>query len=201
MKEGHCTNMGEGGYRRGMLEDLGEVKEAMGDVCREAGMTGYKVVSPVDLLGIRPGMNEDTLIGILGDDPVHMATQGYAKLAGSCVGLAESCMTLFTGEKRGWEAGGSEEEETVTENYHRRRHEWLYKVVSGTGSWKGGQGASQAKPRELEVRRREGSPWELEEGQPRAPEGASLGRLQGTKEVIATPTNSTIFFIMYRKCP
>jgi hypothetical protein len=31
------------------------------------------------------------------------------------------------------------------ENYHRRRHKWLYKVVSGTGSWKGGQGAKQVK--------------------------------------------------------
>ncbi len=140
MKEGHCSNMGEGGYRRGMLEDLGKIKEAMGDVCREAGMTCYKVVSPVELLGIRPGMNEDTLIGILGDDPVHMATHGYAKLAGSCVGLAESCMTLFTGQKRGWEEGESEEDETAMENYHRRRHEWLYKVVSRTGSWKGGKG-------------------------------------------------------------
>jgi hypothetical protein len=143
MKEGHCTNMGEDGYRRGMLEDLSKIKEAMGEVCREAGMTGYKVVSPVELLGIRPGMNEDTLIGILGDDPVHMAAQGYTKLAGSCVGLAESCSTLFTGEKRGWEE--EDEEEMAMENYHRRRHEWLYKVVSGSGSWKGGQGAKQAK--------------------------------------------------------
>jgi hypothetical protein len=134
--------MGEGGYRRGMLEDLSKIKEAMVDVCREAGTTGYKVVSPVELLVIRPGMNEDTLIGILGDDPVLMAAQGYVKLAGSCVGLAESCSTLFTGEKRGWE---EEEDEMAMENYHRRRHEWLYKVVSGTGSWRGGQGAKQAK--------------------------------------------------------
>jgi len=74
---------------------------------------------------------------------VHMAAQGYAKLAGSCVGLAESCSTLFTGEKRGWEE--EDEEEMAMENYHRRRHEWLYKVVSGSGSWKGGQGAKQAK--------------------------------------------------------
>jgi hypothetical protein len=80
--------MGEGGYRRGILEDLS--KEAMGDVCRESGMKCYKVVSPVELLGIRPRMDDDSLIGILGDDPVHMAAQGYAKLAGSCVGLAES---------------------------------------------------------------------------------------------------------------
>jgi hypothetical protein len=39
---------------------------------------------------------------------VHMAAHGYAKLAGSCVGLAESCMTLFTGEKRGWVGGRGE---------------------------------------------------------------------------------------------
>ena len=31
------------------------------------------------------------------------------------------------------------------ENYHRRRHEWLYNVVSGTGSWKGGQAAPPVK--------------------------------------------------------
>ncbi len=54
-------------------------------------------------------------------------------------------MTLFTGEKRGWEEGESEEDEMAMENYHRRRHEWLYKVISGTGSWKGGHGAKPAK--------------------------------------------------------
>jgi hypothetical protein len=125
-----------------MLEDLSKIKEAMGDVCKETGMRSFKVVSPVELLGIRPGMDEDILIGILGDDPVHMAAQGYAKLAGSSVSLAESTLTIFTGEKRGWEEGECAEDEMAMENYHRRRHEWLYNVVSGTGSWKGGQGGS-----------------------------------------------------------
>jgi hypothetical protein len=145
MKEGHCINMGEGGYRRGMLEDLSKIKEAMWDMCKEAGMTGYKVVSPVELLGIRPGMNEDTLIGILGDDPVHMAAQGYAKLAGSSVGLAESCSTLFTGEKRGWE---EEEDEMAMENYHHRRHEWLYQCTMWSLERAAGGGArGRSRPR------------------------------------------------------
>jgi hypothetical protein len=58
VKEGHCSNMGEGGYRRGMLEDLSKIKEAMCDICWETGMRSFKVVSPVELLGIRPGMDE-----------------------------------------------------------------------------------------------------------------------------------------------
>ncbi len=106
----------------------------MDEVCREAGMKSFKVLSPVELLGIRPGMDEDTLISVLGDDPVHMAEQGYGKLAGCCINLAESNMTIFTGEKRGWEDEEGEEDEMAMQNYHRRRHEWLYNVVSGTGS-------------------------------------------------------------------
>ncbi len=58
------------------MEDLSRIKEAMDEVCREAGMKSFKVLSPVELLGIRPGMDEDTLISIVGDDPVHMAEQG-----------------------------------------------------------------------------------------------------------------------------
>jgi hypothetical protein len=143
IKEGHCSNMGEGGYRRGMLEDLSKIKEAMVDMCRDTSMRSFKVVGPVELLGIRPGM--DALIGILGNDPVHMAAQGYAKLAGSCVSLAESTMTIFTGEKRGWEEGECKEDKLAMENFHRRRHEWLYNAVSGTGSWKGGQGVKPVK--------------------------------------------------------
>ncbi len=62
------------------MEDLCRIKEAMDEVCREAGLKSFKVLSPVELLGIRPGMDEDTLISLLGDDPVHMAAQGYGKL-------------------------------------------------------------------------------------------------------------------------
>jgi hypothetical protein len=136
--ETHCTNLTEGGYRRGMIEDLGRIRDAMGDLCREKGMRSYRVVSPVDQLGIRVAMSEDDLIKILGDDPVHMTAAAYMKLAGSLISLAESPRTIFSGEKR--EREESEEDDGV-ENYHRKRHEWLYEVVSGSGGWHSGQQA------------------------------------------------------------
>jgi hypothetical protein len=134
--ETHCSNMSEGGYRRGMLEDLSRIKEAMVDTCREKGIRSYKVVSPVEQLGIRVAMEEDELIKVLGDDPVHMAAAGYVKLAGSLVSTAENPRTVFAGEKR--EREDDEEEEGI-ENYHRKRHEWLFEVVSGSGGWQSGQ--------------------------------------------------------------
>jgi len=138
--ETHCTNLTEGGYRRGMIEDLGRIRDAMGDLCREKGMRSYRVVSPVDQLGIRVAMSEDDLIKILGDDPVHMTAAAYMKLAGSLISLAESPRTIFSGEKR--EREESEEDGDVgVENYHRKRHEWLYEVVSGSGGWHSGQQA------------------------------------------------------------
>ncbi len=71
--------MGEGGYRRGMPEDLARIKDAVWDVCRENGMRSYKVVSPGELLGIRVTMEENDLIQVLGDNPVHMSAGGYTK--------------------------------------------------------------------------------------------------------------------------
>jgi hypothetical protein len=52
-------------------------------------------------------------------------TQASEKVKSSC------SMTIFTGEKRGWE--DEDEDETAMENYHRRRHEWLYSVQCGLG--------------------------------------------------------------------
>jgi hypothetical protein len=66
--KGHCVNLEEGGYRRGMLEDLARLKEAVEEVCREEGMSRFKVVSPSELLGIRAVMDENELIQILGGD-------------------------------------------------------------------------------------------------------------------------------------
>jgi hypothetical protein len=129
--------MGEGGYRRGMLEDLARLKEAVEDECREKDMRGYKVVSPVELLGIRSAMSEDELIQIVGDHPVHMTPFGYMKLAGSMVSLVEGQRTGFAGDKRGREEDG--EDAGGIDNYHRKRHEWLYSFISGAGGWRGGQ--------------------------------------------------------------
>jgi hypothetical protein len=137
---GHCTNLEDGGYRRGMLEDLSRLKEAAEDVCRGGGMRNYKVVSPVEMLGIRAAMDENELIQILGSDPVHMAQKGYQLLSEGLVRMVETTSTAFSGGKRGRE---DEEAEEGIGNYHRKRHEWLYNVVSGTGGWGQGQ---QAKP-------------------------------------------------------
>jgi hypothetical protein len=118
-----------------MVEDLARLKEAAEDVCRGGGIRNYKVVSPVEILGIRAEMDENELIQILGSDPVHMAQKGYQLLAD---GLVETTSTVFSGGKRGRE---EEEAEEGIGNYHRKRHEWLYNVVSGTGGWGQGQQA------------------------------------------------------------
>jgi hypothetical protein len=79
--ESHCVNAGEEGYMKGMLEDLSRIRVAMTDVCSELNMRRHKVISPVDLLGIHVQMNEDELIGLLGEHPVHMSEAGYNKMA------------------------------------------------------------------------------------------------------------------------
>jgi hypothetical protein len=96
-------------------------------------------VSPVEILGIRPAMDENELIQILGADPVHMAQKKYQLLSDKLVRMVESASTPFTGGKRGREE--EDESEEGIGNYHRKRHEWLYNVVSGTGGWGQGQQA------------------------------------------------------------
>jgi hypothetical protein len=98
-------------------------------------MKCFKVVSPPELLGIRAAMDENELIQILGGDAVHMAPRGYGMLAESFVKMVESQKSAFAGGKRGREED-EEEEDVGIVNFHRRRHEWLYNVVSGAGSWK-----------------------------------------------------------------
>jgi hypothetical protein len=100
-------------------------------------MKSFKVVSPPELLGIRAAMDEDELIQILGGDAVHMAPRGYRMLAENFVKLVESEKSAFAGGKRGREQDQDEDEdEAGIVNFHRRRHEWLYNVVSGAGGWK-----------------------------------------------------------------
>jgi hypothetical protein len=95
-------------------------------------MINNKVVSPVEMLGIRAAMDENELIQILGADPVHMAQKGYQLLSDGLVRMVEATSTAFSGGKRGRE---EDEAEEGIGNYHRKRHEWLYNVVSGTGGW------------------------------------------------------------------
>jgi hypothetical protein len=141
----HCTNVGHAGYRRNMIVELDEIKDAIVEQCREEGMTLYKVASPLDLVGIRAAMEEVELEKLLGKDPVHMTGEGYAALAVNALRLIESRRTLFVGEKR----ERSESMETELEEvggWARHNHEWLFETVSGAGGWKPGkEGKTKAK--------------------------------------------------------
>jgi hypothetical protein len=131
----HCINLGRGGYRRGMLNDLLEIKEAIGNQCREDGHTLYKVASPGELIGLKASMEEEEVEKLLGKDPVHMTKEGYWTLAENLVKMVESRRTLFMGEKRERQDSleGSFEE---LGGWRRKKHEWLYQTVSGMGGWK-----------------------------------------------------------------
>jgi hypothetical protein len=103
-------------------------------------MRNFKVVSPPEMLGIRTVMDENELIQILGGggEAVHISLRWYRMLADSFVKMVESQKSTFAGGKIGREEDEEEEEEGIV-NFHRRRHEWLYNVVSGAGGWKPSQ--------------------------------------------------------------
>ncbi len=114
--EEHCTNFCSSGYRKGMLADLKELKDAMMELCREEGMQMYKVMSTCELLGLRAAMEEDEVERILGSDPVHMTEDGFVTLAENMVRTLDNPATLFVGEQGRVGGGGGcgwlEEEDT-----------------------------------------------------------------------------------------
>jgi hypothetical protein len=64
------------GYRRGLLVDLSDVKDAMLEGCQRAGAKNFKVFNPNDLLELSGSMEEDEVACIMGDDPVHLSEGG-----------------------------------------------------------------------------------------------------------------------------
>jgi hypothetical protein len=129
--EEHCTNFCSSGYRKGMLADLGEVKDAMVEMCRDEGMQLFKVMSTCELLGLKAAMEEDEVERILGTDPVHMTEDGFVTLAENLIRTLDNPATLFAGEKRSREESV---EGAVVGGWRRKTHEWLYSTVSGTGA-------------------------------------------------------------------
>jgi hypothetical protein len=120
--EEHCTNFCASGYRKGMLADLNEVKDAMMELCREEGMQLYKVLSTCELLGLRAAMEEDKVERILGSDPVHMTEDGFVTLAENLVRTLENPAMLFVGEKRSRDKSA---QGVVVGGWRRKTHEWL----------------------------------------------------------------------------
>jgi hypothetical protein len=119
---------------------LEEIKDAIGEQCREDGMSLYKVAGMLDLVGVKAAMEEVELEKLLGRDPVHMTGEGYLALTVGTLKMVESRRTLFVGEKRKRaESMGVEGEEVG--GWARQIHEWLFETVSGAGGWKAGKEA------------------------------------------------------------
>jgi len=151
---GHCTNIRMPNYRRGMLQDLTGLKDAVDDYCREEGMRMYKVVSGGELVGFKAEMEEDEAMRLLGQDAVHLAPGGYACMAENLIRMVEQTKNVFAGEKREREDSQSEAQEIGS--WGRKRHEWLYCRVSGEGAWRpgrGGRGMGEGRGGMMAVRR------------------------------------------------
>jgi hypothetical protein len=127
-----------------MVAELEEIREAIGEQCREDGMTLYKVASTLDLVGIKVAMEEEELEKLVGKDPVHMAGEGYLALAVNTLKLVESRRTLFVGEKRERTKSVEGEGEEIG-GWARKHHEWLFETVSGAGGWKPGKDSKKDK--------------------------------------------------------
>ncbi len=155
---GHCTNFGDSGYRKDLLRDMSEAKEAIVEGCRDMGLRCYKVTNPADLMGLRSYMEEGDMARLLGDDPVHYSAEGYAVMGRSLIDMVEGPRSVFQSEKR---------ERTVSDglpvgvdmgSWRRGNTEWLHNEVSGLGGWRGGRAAQGAQPRGRGLPRGRGEP-------------------------------------------
>jgi hypothetical protein len=130
---GHCTNMLEGGYRKNMLADIGNVAEAMKALCMEQRVKNFKVVNPNDLIGLSSQMEEEEVERLVGVSPVHLSGEGYAALAEAIINMVDSKRTVFEGGKREREEEDSGEQ--AFEILYSRNKEWIYNTVAGQGKW------------------------------------------------------------------
>ncbi len=130
----HCVNVGKAGYRRGMLADLGEIRDAMLETCLSAGMKGFKVINLNELMSLSSSMEEDEMARLMGEDPVHPSAEGFVTLAEKLTTILEDRRTTFQGEKRTREvreAQAEEGEEVIT--WGRQKSDWIFYTVSGKG--------------------------------------------------------------------
>jgi hypothetical protein len=142
----HCTNLGTPGYRRGMLGDLADIKDAIRDECTVLGLKNFKVVSTCDLLGIHASVEEDEAIRLLGEDPVHLTEVGYAELAEKLLNILENENVTYMGEKRELDHLLPDGEDMGS--WRRKNIEWLFFGVSGTGRWQGRKKYEEQKRRD-----------------------------------------------------
>jgi hypothetical protein len=128
----HCINVGKAGYRRGMLADLGEIRDAMLQACLSAGMKGFKVISPNKLMSLSSSMEEDEVARLMGEDPMHLSAEGFVIMAEKLTTILEDRRTTFQGEKRTREVreAQADEGEGII-SWGRRKSDWIFFTVSG----------------------------------------------------------------------
>jgi hypothetical protein len=136
LKEGHCINFKDTGYRKEMLEDLRRARHVIEDTLKDQKVGSIKVVSTGSMIGLfdsRPDI--DAALEVMGNDPVHLSLEGYRKIGDSVTGLIEEGSIKFSGGKRAREDEGDEESPRIG-----RRKEWIGSLVTGRGSGRGGRG-------------------------------------------------------------
>jgi hypothetical protein len=138
-QQGHVTNFEDRGYRKDILCDLQEAKEALVDLCRECEMRNFKVTSPVDLMGLRSHMEEAEVEALLGTDPVHYSVTGFATMASNLIEMVEGPKSVFQAEKRGRVVKEGLPDGVDMGSWHRGNTEWLFNTVFGLGGWRGGR--------------------------------------------------------------
>ena len=121
-KEGHCTNLLEGGYRKNMLMDIGNVVEEMKALCIEQRVKNYRVVNPNDMIGLSSQMEEEEVERLVGSSPIHLSGEGYAALAEAVISMVESKRAVSEGQ--------------TYEVLYSRNMECVYNTVAGTRKWR-----------------------------------------------------------------
>jgi hypothetical protein len=128
------TNFDDMGYRKEILCDLQEAKEALAEMCRDSEMRCYKVTSPVDLLGLRSHMEKTEVEALLGTDPVHYSATGFATMARNLIDMVEGPRIFFQAEKRVRVVEEGLPDGVDMSSWRRGEHRVA--VQSGVGTWR-----------------------------------------------------------------
>jgi hypothetical protein len=130
----HCTNRGEEGFLSGMLSGIKEIRRVIRDSCHEWRVSNYKVVNICTMLDLQEESDYSAWEGAMGEDPVHLTSQAYGKLADCIFQMAEGRDAVFSGGKRDLEEEDDRPAPTIL-----GRKAWVY-GSNGRGGGRGGLG-------------------------------------------------------------
>jgi hypothetical protein len=100
LAEDHCTNRKEKDFVTIMLSRMKEIRRELKEACLEWKLANYKVVNGCTLLDLTEESEFQAWDKMMGQDPVHLTGDGYAKLANGVVKMSEGLDAVFSGGKR-----------------------------------------------------------------------------------------------------